>query len=107
MGHLVNPNGAHVRMQDAIDHDNALAAGRHAESVRRSPERSSLYQLWLRPIRGPFERAAETVHKPIGQLTVPEAVDWAACLGYAALTGYVIGKMAGNLLEVGLGGRRR
>lgn len=63
--------------------------------------------MWLRPVRGPFDRAAATVDKPIGELTMPEAMDWAVVIGYAGLTGYVIGKMAGNLLEVMLGGRRR
>jgi hypothetical protein len=37
--------------------------------------------LWLRPVRGPFNRAAETVDKPIGDLTMPEAMDWVVVLG--------------------------
>ena len=63
--------------------------------------------LWTLPIRGPLDRTAATAAKPVGELTMPEVMDWAVVLGYAGLTGYVIGKMAGNLLEVMLGGRRR
>lgn len=66
-----------------------------------------LFDLWARPIRGPYGRIIKTADKPIGDLTVPEAMDWVFCLGYAGLTGYVIGKAIGNLLVVGLGGRRR
>jgi hypothetical protein len=69
--------------------------------------RNPLFELWLKPIARPYDRIVETADKPIGDLTVPEAMDWVFCLGYAGLTGYVIGKAAGNLLEVALGGRRR
>jgi len=67
----------------------------------------ALTEAWLRPVRGPYQRALRTVDKPVGDMTVPEVFDWALVLGYAGVTGYAIGKMAGNLLEVLLGGRRR
>lgn len=93
----------------SLSDDELLAEKIEAEQRLNRGRRSfdsGLTGLWLRPVRGSFDRAAATTDKPIGELTVPEAMDWAFVLGYAGLTGYVIGKMAGNLLDVMLGGRR-
>jgi hypothetical protein len=71
------------------------------------PRWFALTDAWSKPIRGPLDRVSQTVDTPVGRLTVPELFDWAIVLGYSALTGYVIGKAAGNLAVIALGGPRR
>lgn len=67
----------------------------------------SLKDLWLIPIRKPLAATAATAEKPLAELTVPDLFAWVVVLGYGGITGYVLGKMAGNLLVAALGGPRR
>lgn len=66
-----------------------------------------IVQLWIKPVRGSYDRTAKTRDKPLAELTVPEVMDWAVILTYAMLTGYVIGKAVGNLAAVAIGGPKR
>lgn len=60
--------------------------------------------LWMRPIEGPMKIVTATSGKKVGDLTMPEVVSWLVVLGYGAMTGYVIGKVAANVV---LGPARR
>lgn len=51
----------------------------------------------------PFKVAAGTLDKPIGELTMPEVLAWAACLCY----GIVGVEIAMNVVRVAVGGERR
>jgi hypothetical protein len=63
--------------------------------------------LWLAPIRDPMRIAAASVDKPVGQMTMGELMSWAAVLAYAGLSGYVAGRIAGNLALAALRGPGR
>lgn len=71
----------------------------------RSLTRSAV-DLWMSPIRGQMDLCALTIKKPLGELTMPELLAWGICLSYGAMTGYVIGKVTANLVEVAVRGRR-
>lgn len=62
-------------------------------------------RAWLRPVASELAVMTATRDKPLGQLTLPEVLAWAVVLGYAALTGAVLGAMAGNVLRVAALGR--
>ena len=72
-----------------------------------SLERPTLFDYWLMPISQALETTSETASKPLAELTVPDLIAWAAVLGYSALTGYILGKIAVNIAGVALGGPRR
>jgi hypothetical protein len=81
-----------------------------AEAVRNLIEATSrprLMDMWLLPIRKPLAQTAATVDKPLADMTVPDLMAWGIVLGYGGVTGYVLGKMLGNLLVAALGGPRR
>jgi len=66
-----------------------------------------LARVWLYPITGSLEVVTGTVDKPVGALTMIELMAWASVLGYAALSGYVAGRIAGNVAAVALRGPAR
>lgn len=100
-------DGIHFTEPDGSEHTERYEDIPVAAPRARSVTGDKIMTLWLRPIAGPFSRISETADKAAGELTVPEIMDWVFCLAYAGLTGYIIGKAAGNLAEIALGGRRR
>jgi hypothetical protein len=77
------------------------------EHELHAPARPALYDLWLMPIRKPLAQASATAEKPIGEMTVPDLMAWVYVLGYGGISGYIAGRLIGNLLVVALGGPRR
>lgn len=61
-------------------------------------------RVWLYPMRDQLHLAAHSATKPIGQITVPEAVAWATLIGYAYLSGAVLARVSLNLTAVALRG---
>ena len=66
-----------------------------------------LVRLWLRPIAESLEVVTGTVDKPVGAMTMIEILAWVNVLGYAMLSGYVAGRVAGNIAAVALRGPAR
>lgn len=64
-------------------------------------------RLWARPIREPLAIASGTASQPLGQLTMQELVAWGVLFLYSAVTGMIIGHLAGNLAATALRGPHR
>ena len=64
-----------------------------------------LARLWLRPVEPLLPVLRETRDKPLGQLTVPELLTWAACLGYMVASMALAETLALNLVRVAVRGR--
>lgn len=54
-------------------------------------------RIWLRPIRDELVVVSSTFDKPLGQFTMPELMAWGTVFCYAAATGMIAGRLAGNL----------
>jgi hypothetical protein len=65
-----------------------------------------LMDIWLKPIRPSLDRVSTTIEKPLAEMTMPDLLAWFNILGYGALTGYVLGTLAGNLLSAAFAGPR-
>jgi hypothetical protein len=77
------------------------------EHLLHASKHAGLYDLWLMPIRKPLAATSATAQKPLAEMTVPDLMAWVYVLGYGGLSGYVAGKLIGNLLIVALGGHGR
>lgn len=78
----------------------------HFASLRSDRTMDKLIAAWEWPVRSELERISKIADKPLGQLTVPEAMDWLMVLTYGALTGLIAGTVIVNLSRAATGYRR-
>lgn len=68
------------------------------EIARPQGTAERLFRIWASPIEPMLERIGDTADKPLAELTMTDLLTWAFVLGYAAMTGLVVGQLAGNLI---------
>ncbi len=66
-----------------------------------------LITAWRKPVEPYMKTCAETCDRPFAELTMPDVLAWVLVLGYAAVTGMVLGHLAGNILAAALRGPAR